>query len=115
MTDLGALPGGSNSAAFVIDERGDILGGSENGLIDSVSGLPENIGVLWKDGQIFSLGTLGGGFSAGIAINHRGQIGGFAQNAISDLYSMRRKRDELPDIYLGRKHNCRGSGRLEHS
>src|SRR5947207_13273926 len=61
MTDLGTLPGGSNSAAFVIDDRGLIMGGSDNGVIDPVSGLPEGIAVLWKNGQIISLGTLGGG------------------------------------------------------
>jgi len=31
------------------------------------------------------------------------------------LAFVRRQRDELPDIYLGRKHNCRRSGPLEHS
>ena len=88
LTDLGTLPGGHNSAAFVVNDRGMILGFSENGLIDPVTGSPEGIGVLWKDGQIINLGTLGGGFSGGSEINHRGQIAGIAQNAIPDPFSM---------------------------
>jgi probable HAF family extracellular repeat protein len=88
LTDLGTLPGGHNSGAFFINDRGLIVGFSDNGLIDPLTGLPEAPGVLWKDGQIIDLGTFGGAFSGPNAINNHGQITGIAQNAIPDPFSM---------------------------
>jgi len=87
-TDLGALPRGSSSAAFWINEKGWITGNSENGETDPlISGLPEVRAVLWKDGQIRDLGTLGGSSSFSQAINDRGQITGLALNDIPDPFS----------------------------
>ncbi|MGO9084011.1 MAG: hypothetical protein ACLQBK_02200 [Candidatus Sulfotelmatobacter sp.] len=88
VTDLGALPGGDNcSVATSINARGEIVGTSENGLIDPAVGVTQIRGVLWKDGQITDLGTLGGNGSAADAINNRGQVVGFAFNAIPDPLS----------------------------
>lgn len=88
LSDLGTLPGGSDSAAFVVSGQGLILGQGDNGLVDPLTGVPEVIAILWKDGQIINLGTLGGGFSGAIAINDRAQVTGFAQNAIPDPFSI---------------------------
>jgi len=87
LTDLGTLPRGHSSLAVWVNDAGLILGGSENGKIDPVTGLPENIAVVWKDGQATSLGTLGGSFSFGNAMNDFGQVVGLALNTIPDPFS----------------------------
>jgi len=88
MTDLGALPGGNSSFPNWISETGWIVGVSENGQIDPLAGVPEIDAVVWKDGQIINLGTLGGNQSFGFSINNRGQAVGLAQNAIPDPFSL---------------------------
>jgi len=89
LTDLGTLPGGANSFALWINERGLILGLSETGVIDPPTGVPEQVAVLWKDGEIKNLGTLeGGSFSFPNAMNNRGQVVGVAQNTIPDPFSL---------------------------
>ena len=61
LTDLGSLVGPNNcSVALSINASGEISGRSENGVIDSVLGLNAVHAVLWKNGQILDLGTLGG-------------------------------------------------------
>jgi probable HAF family extracellular repeat protein len=87
-TDLGTLPGGASSAAFWINSKGWITGNSENGETDPlIPGLPEIRAVLWKDGTIRDLGTLGGNTSFAQAINDRGQVTGLALNGTPDPYS----------------------------
>jgi probable HAF family extracellular repeat protein len=87
-TDLGALPGGGSSAAFWINSAGWITGNSENGQTDPANfDLPELRAVLWKDGHIRDLGTLGGSTSVSQAINDRGQITGLALNEVPDPFS----------------------------
>jgi probable HAF family extracellular repeat protein len=86
LTDLGTLPGGANSTAYWVNEQGLVMGGSENGVIDPVLG-QKQIAVVWKDGQIISLGTLGGGLSFGNAVNNRGEVVGISPNAIPDPFS----------------------------
>ena len=87
-TDLDSLPHGASSGAFWINHRGWITGNSEDGQTDPlIPGLPEVRAVLWKDGSIQDLGTLGGSESFAQAINDRGQITGLALNGVSDPYS----------------------------
>jgi len=50
LRDLGTLPGGYNSAAAAVNESGMIVGLSENGVIDPMTGYPEAFGALWSDG-----------------------------------------------------------------
>jgi probable HAF family extracellular repeat protein len=89
VSDLGALPGTDNcSNAQWINEKGDLAGNSENGEIDPLTGVTEIRAVLWKDGRIRNLGTLGGNHSAASTMNNRGQVVGFAQNNIPDIYSL---------------------------
>ncbi len=87
-TDLGALPGGYNSAGGSINERGWIAGQSWNGSIDPLTNLPEGRAVLWTSHGITDLGTLGGYESLGIYVNNSGQVIGIASNAIPDPYSL---------------------------
>lgn len=60
LTDLGAFPGPNSSYAFGLNDRGDIVGISENGSIDPDTGYPETVAALWRNGNIVNLGTLGG-------------------------------------------------------
>src|SRR5690349_21351240 len=61
LTDLGALPGGGSSFGVAINDRGQTVGQSQNGLLDQLTGTPEQVAVLWDhDGAITTLGTLGG-------------------------------------------------------
>ncbi len=88
LTDLGTLPGGGSSWSEFINEAGQMVGRSQNGLIDPLTGIPATIAVVWQDGKILSLGTLGGNQSASIANNNRGQVIGIAANTIPDPFSL---------------------------
>lgn len=72
MTDLGNLVGGIGySAAFAVNNRGQVVGGS-------TAATSDNHAFLWQDGVMTDLGALGGpaGRSAAYAINDRGQVAG---------------------------------------
>jgi probable HAF family extracellular repeat protein len=90
ITDVGALsPSDQNcSNALGINDKGEIAGQSENGVIDPLLGLIEVRGVVWKSGKIIDLGTFGGNQSAAFSINNQGQVTGFALNAIPDPLSI---------------------------
>jgi probable HAF family extracellular repeat protein len=88
LTDLGTVPGGLGSFAFFVSDNGLIAGASENGVIDPVANTPETHAVLWSNGQITDLGTLGGTQSLGAGVNDAGQVTGYAQNAIPDPFSI---------------------------
>ena len=88
LTDLGTLPGAVNSYSQAINENGWVVGSSETGVFDPVVGIPEVNAVLWQNGQIANLGTLGGNESLAGDVNGRGQIVGFSANAVPDLASM---------------------------
>jgi probable HAF family extracellular repeat protein len=88
--DLGALPpvdqNCSNSES--INDRGDSAGVSETDHIDPAIGVTALRAVLWKNGHIQDLGTLGGDESVAVVINNKGQASGFALNAIPDPFSL---------------------------
>jgi probable HAF family extracellular repeat protein len=86
--DLGALPGVECSEAVSINSQGEIAGRSGNGVIDPLVGVEEIRGVIWRDGEIQDLGTLGGNHSIAIAINDRSQVVGFSVNTIPDPFSL---------------------------
>jgi probable HAF family extracellular repeat protein len=89
LIDLGVLPGGVNSQTAAISANGLIAGGSENGLIDPLSGQAEIVGVLWEGRKAINLGTLSGGTeSVGIGVNSRGQVMGISNNDVSDPLSI---------------------------
>ncbi len=85
-TDMGSLPGlGSFSFPYWINDRGDSVGQSTNGLVDPLTGYPELRATLWRDGKIVDLGTLGGNVSTANSINNRGEVAGGSLNTILDI------------------------------
>ena len=84
LADLGALPRVNSSCPDWTSGNGLIVGPSENGSIDPLTGWPAIEAVLWRDGQMINLGTLGGNESFPISVNNRGQVAGAASNAIPD-------------------------------
>jgi len=84
---LGALPGGTTSCGQGISRNGTVAGFSTTGDIDPLTGYREIHATRWQDGAILDLGTLGGNESAANFINDRGQITGYALNAIPDAFT----------------------------
>jgi probable HAF family extracellular repeat protein len=89
ISDLGSLAGPRYcSDAGSINSRGEMGGSSENGLLDTLLGFNETHAVVWKDGEIIDIGTLGGNESLGLSLNNSGQEVGLALNAIPDPFSI---------------------------
>jgi probable HAF family extracellular repeat protein len=86
--DLGALPAGSSSQSDWISRNGRwIAGFSTNGKIDPVVKFYALIAVVWKDGRLRKIGTLGGSQSASYAANNSGEVVGLALNKTPDSFS----------------------------
>ena len=90
LTDLGTL-GGNNSdltsVAHWINDRGWVAGFSQTGGVDSFTGAPAGHPVLWENGEIFDLGTLGEEFATATALNNTGQVVGFSFDGVPDPIS----------------------------
>jgi len=84
LTNLGTL-GGSNSQGFWINDKGQIAGFAQNGMVDPLLGIQLVHAVVWsEEGTIVDLGTFGGYESLSQAINKRGHVVGMAANATPD-------------------------------
>ena len=89
-TDLGLLPGGTNSQVNWIAASGLTAGVADNGQMDPLLGVPQFRGTFWgHDGTITDVGALPGTYFAWTdAVNSRGQVVGQALNTIPDPYSI---------------------------
>ena len=85
--DLGSLAEKWSSAAYWINDAGETVGVSQNGVIDPLIGFPEQRAVVWRDGHIIDLGTFGGNQSNVGQINDKGQVAGFALSNVPDPFS----------------------------
>ena len=89
LKDIGTLQGAdshSYSAAQWMNDRGWIAGLSTTGGMDPFLFLPALHAVLWRNGQILDLGTLGEDFSQAFAVNNRGQVVGSSLNGQPDPF-----------------------------
>ena len=87
LTDLGTLQGVNSdlsSQANWINDREWIAGTSYTGGLDPLTGFPAAHPVLWRNGEIIDLGTLGEDFGQASALNNRGQVVGYSLNGIAD-------------------------------
>src|SRR3979411_1832792 len=77
--DLGTLPGGLNSGAAGINDRGQVVGSSSTKIFTQPHAF------LFEDGVMVDLGTLpGGNFSVAAGINNRGQVVGLSSTSSGD-------------------------------
>jgi probable HAF family extracellular repeat protein len=78
MHDLGTL-GGPDSAAWIINDRGEVAGWSFTSFVANGStGVPTMAPFLWSPakGKMINLGSLGGSFGAPFWMNNRGVVVG---------------------------------------
>lgn len=95
LTDLGTIPGGSISGVSSINARGWIAGISTTSETDPIIACgfqplcPQSHAVLWKDGAIIEIGTLGVGLESNSAyVNNSGAVVGFSTiNTSPDPFS----------------------------
>jgi probable HAF family extracellular repeat protein len=109
MSDLPTL-GGNNGQASAMNNRGQITGFAENGILDSTC--PANttnnriaLPVLWEKGQPQPLPTVGSDpDGAADAINDRGQVVGYSGTCTAALHAVlweNGKASPLPDLGAG--------------
>jgi uncharacterized membrane protein len=90
-TDLGLLPGGTNSQVNWISANGLMTGLGDNGQADPLIGIPFQIrGTFWgHDRVITDIGALPGTyFAVPIAVNNRGEVVGQGLDTIPDPNGM---------------------------
>jgi len=83
VVNLGTLPGGNEGFALSINDRGQVAGFSTNGTPDPFSCIIfcwgyETHTVVWQDGVMTDIGTLGGPDAFVGNINERGQVAGWS-------------------------------------
>jgi probable HAF family extracellular repeat protein len=87
LSDLGTLPGGTNSDIGGINARGWVVGGSGIADIDPFTNTPAFHATLWKANQPVDLGTLGGYNSNALHVDDGGQIVGISTTGTPDPLS----------------------------
>jgi probable HAF family extracellular repeat protein len=86
ITDLGALPGVNDTFPNWVNDRGEVVGASFNG-VDPASGAPLLDAILWKNGSVIDLGGIpGGNQSIANSINARGEVVGAGVNGTPDPF-----------------------------
>src|SRR5262249_42188518 len=93
--DLGSLGRGvSGRAALAITEAGDIVGWSDIGPDETT---PQHA-VIWHNGHIRDLGTLGGRLSRALAINKFNTVVGWSLTASGDRHATMWRNGQIIDL-----------------
>lgn len=102
ITDLGTLPGMSESEAVAINNRGQAVGNSHRGDSGQASRA-----FLWQAGRMSDLGTLGGRFTSVAALNGRGQAVGWSATRSGAKHAVLWERGRVHDLGVlpGRKYS----------
>jgi probable HAF family extracellular repeat protein len=90
--DIGTLGlGGPNSIAFGVNESGPAVGEAETSTpdhnVEDFCGFGTHLTclpLLWQNGGVIQLPTLGGNNGVAMAISNRGEVAGFAENSTPD-------------------------------
>jgi probable HAF family extracellular repeat protein len=89
LTDLGVLEGGYSSYTNAINSHRMIVGQSQDGRLDPLTGTPAvYLATAWDHGKAIKLGTLGGGNSIAIAVTESNFVMGAAENGLIDTSGM---------------------------
>jgi probable HAF family extracellular repeat protein len=86
LTNIGLLPGGCASLPVGINEKGTIVGVSDNDIIDPQTGLAEIRADIRKNGHIHDLGTFGGHNGLSADVNNHDIVVGGAENEDPDPF-----------------------------
>ena len=97
ISDLGTLEGDRFSLALDINDRGQAVGYSGTVPLDEEEGF-DHRAVLWENGRITDLGTLGGEYSRAAAINNRGQIVGQSATAADEVHAVLWEKGSIVDL-----------------
>jgi probable HAF family extracellular repeat protein len=106
--------------AFWMADNGFVAGQSVHNAIDPLTNAPLSLAVLWRDGKIVNLGTLGGYESAAAAVNRRGDVVGAALNVTPEAFPSRAPYNDFfiygygtePHAFLWSNGNMRDLGTL---
>ncbi|MFG1841660.1 hypothetical protein ACGFH8_24925 [Micromonospora sp. NPDC049175] len=93
ITDLGVLPGDTDSEAVDVNEFGDVA-------ITSFGADYLTRAVLWRNGHLVDLGTLGGENSVAIGVNDRGQVLGTSDPAAEMSHRVLWRNGSVTDLGL---------------
>jgi probable HAF family extracellular repeat protein len=109
VTDLGRLPGGSDSYATAINNNGQVVGYGSNGNNDHA--------WLYSNGTMQDLGTLGSSYgpSGAASINDSGQIVGYADNSSSKQTSFLYSNGAMQDLGIGEPYGSSGAAGINSS
>ena len=94
--NLGGLGAITNTYAYAVNNRGDIVGSS--GVLDN-AGIEQSHAFFYTGGQMHDLGTLGGAFSYAYGINDFGQIVGWSQLGDGSSHAFVYLKGQMRDLH----------------
>ena len=87
LTNLGLLPGGCGSLPNAINDRGTIVGSSDNDIFDPQTGIFEIHPDMRRNNHIRDLGTFGGHHGLSSGVNNSDIVVGGAENEVPDQFN----------------------------